>query len=570
MSELLRIEDLHVAIGGKAVIHGLNLQLDAGETLALVGESGCGKSTTALAVAGLLPRTCQTRGQILFHGENLLGLGPQPLRRLQGKEIAMIFQEPLSSLNPVMTVGDQIEETLLTHTTLDRGQRRRRITELIDQVQLPAASRLARRYPHELSGGQRQRIMIAMAIACQPRLLIADEPTTALDVTTQATILTLLDTLRDELNMGLLLITHDLGVVGERAERVAVMHDGRIVEENSTSELFSRPQHDYSRGLLGASLRKDQPVHYRQQRLPEIRVRRREDGGLQYDLHRPATRPNPNRGATAEQTRDTPAHRTPILRVQQLSKTFHQNARRVTAVDNVSFELFQGETLGLAGQSGCGKSTLSRLLLRLLEADHGCIELDGHDLRAARPRQLRQLRARIQMVFQDPYGSLNPRLRIGDMLDQLQKLHLPLNARQRHHEAARILDAVGLPADSLWRYPHEFSGGQRQRIGIARALILKPSVVICDEAVSALDVSVQAQVLNLLVDLRDEFGLSYLFISHDLSVLRYISDRIMVMNEGRILENSRHDVLWRAPQHAYTRMLIDAIPAWQPAAALAA
>ncbi len=565
MSELLRIRDLHVSIGEKALIHGLNLTLAAGETLALVGESGCGKSTTALAIAGLLPRTGKARGEILLEGTDLLQLDARALRSRQGKDFAMIFQEPLSSLNPVMTVGEQIAEMLQAHTLLDRGERQRRVLELIDLVQLPDAQRLAHRYPHELSGGQRQRIMIAMAIACRPRLLIADEPTTALDVTTQARILTLLDSLRNELQMGLLLITHDLGVVGERADRVAVMHDGRILEENTTPALFTRPQHDYSRGLLGASLRKDQPLHYRQQRLPEIRIRHDANNEPDYQLHTPPAAPRQIQSANQRQ-----AERGPVLRVEQLRKTFHQKGRAVKAVDGVSFELFRGETLGLVGQSGCGKSTLSRLLLRLLEADSGAIELDGHDLRKAGVRQLRELRSRIQMVFQDPYGSLNPRMRIGDMLDQLQKLHLPLDASQRQREAARILDAVGLPSDSLWRYPHEFSGGQRQRIGIARALILKPSIIVCDEPVSALDVSVQAQVLNLLVDLREEFGLSYLFISHDLSVVRYISDRIMVMNEGQILESDRHDVLWRAPRHAYTRRLIEAIPNWNPAGALAA
>lgn len=568
MTELLRIRDLHVSIGDKPLIHGLNLHLEGGETLALVGESGCGKSTTALTIAGLLPREGSASGEVILDGEDLLQLSSKALRRKQGKNLAMIFQEPLSSLNPVMNVGDQIGEVLRTHTPLNHAQRQQRTRELIDLVQLPNASRLVHRYPHELSGGQRQRIMIAMAIACNPRLLIADEPTTALDVTTQARILSLLTSLRDELKMGLLLITHDLGVVSERADRVAVMHAGRILEENTTAELFSLPKHDYSRGLLGASLRKDEPRHYLQERLPEIRVQQQDDGGLSYRLHTPAGFSNTNPPQPVSGRRQP--HEAPVLRVRQLSKTFQTEGDAVSAVNEVSFDLYRGETLGLVGQSGCGKSTLSKLLLRLHDADSGSISLDGHDLRAAGSRQLRHLRSRIQMVFQDPYGSLNPRKRIGDMLDQLQKLHLPLNARQRQHQALRILDAVGMPADTLHRYPHEFSGGQRQRIGIARALILKPSVIICDEAVSALDVSVQAQVLNLLVDLRQEFNLSYLFISHDLSVVRYLSDHIMVMHEGRILESNRHDVLWRAPQHTYTRHLIDAIPNLNHAAPLAA
>src|SRR5690606_10363394 len=317
MSELLRIRDLHVSIGEKALIHGLNLTLAAGETLALVGESGSGKSTTALAIAGLLPRTGKARGEILLEGTDLLQLDARALRSRQGKDFAMIFQEPLSSLNPVMTVGEQIAEMLQAHTLLDRGERQRRVLELIDLVQLPDAQRLAHRYPHELSGGQRQRIMIAMAIACRPRLLIADEPTTALDVTTQARILTLLDSLRNELQMGLLLITHDLGVVGERADRVAVMHDGRILEENTTPALFTRPQHDYSRGLLGASLRKDQPLHYRQQRLPEIRIRHDANNEPDYQLHTPPAAPRQIQSVSQRQ-----AERGPVLRVEQLRKTF--------------------------------------------------------------------------------------------------------------------------------------------------------------------------------------------------------------------------------------------------------
>ncbi len=560
MSELLRVNNLRVSIGDKALIHGLNLHLQAGETLALVGESGCGKSTTALAIAGLLPAKGLAAGEILLHGENLLALHKKALRQKQGKALAMVFQEPLSSLNPVLNVGKQIEEMLLTHTSMDRTQRMLRLLELIDLVQLPDAARLIRRYPHELSGGQRQRIMIAMAIACQPQLLIADEPTTALDVTTQAQILSLLNELRDELKMGLLLITHDLGVVSERADRIAVMHNGQILEHASTNTLFSNPQHDYSKGLLGASLRKDQPLHYRQQRLPEIRIQPTHSGKLSYALHTPP--------ATIREDKESSSE--PILRVQQLSKSFNAIPHSVQAVDQVSFDLLRGETLGLVGQSGCGKSTLSKLLLRLIEPDQGHVTLDGQNLHTASHQQLRGLRSKIQMIFQDPYGSLNPRKKIGTMLDQLQQLHLPLNAQQRHQAALKILDAVGLPATTLQRYPHEFSGGQRQRIAIARALILKPSVIICDEPVSALDVSVQAQVLNLLVDLRDEFDLSYLFISHDLSVVRYLADRIMVMNEGRILENSRHDVLWHSPKHAYTRQLIDAIPNWNHAPALAA
>jgi len=561
---LLSVRDLTVAYDGQGLLHGINADVLAGETVALVGESGCGKSTTALALAGLLPANAQASGQIHFEGQNLLELSPRQRRRLQGSRIGMVFQEPLSSLNPVLKIDEQIAEVLRAHLPLARRAARRRAQELLEQVHLPDAARLLDAYPHHLSGGQRQRVMIAIAIACAPSLLIADEPTTALDVTTQAQILSLLDELRRTLNMGLLLITHDLGVVSERADRVLVMHAGRVLESAAVDALFSAPQHPYTHGLLQASLHKDRPRHYRRERLAELRVTARADGEYDFaltDTQLPDTQLTNTQAVAALPLAAPAANITPpLLQVENLSKHFAHAGRRVTALSAVSFTLHAGETLGLVGQSGSGKSTLGKIVLRLLRADAGAIRFQGADIAALPERRLNAFRRQVQMVFQDPYGSLNPRRTVGDMLDAVQRRHLDLDASARQGAARRMLDAVGLPADSLARYPHEFSGGQRQRIGIARALILQPTLIVCDEPVSALDVSVQAQVLNLLVELRQEFGLSCLFISHDLSVVRYISDRIMVLHQGSIVETGTHDALWDAPQHPYTRSLIAAIP----------
>lgn len=557
-SPILHVEDLVVSYDHQPLIQHIDFTVAAGERVALVGESGCGKSTTALAIAGLLPENARASGHIAFEGQDMLAMTPQARRQLQGDGIGMIFQEPLTSLNPVLRISEQITEVLHRHRDLSARQARERAGELLERVHLPRARQLLDEYPHQLSGGQRQRVMIAIAIACNPRLLIADEPTTALDVTTQAQILALLDELRRDLNMGLLLITHDLGVVAEQADRVLVMHGGQVLESARTSDLFAAPAHPYSQGLLGASLRKDTPRHYSRERLAEIRVTPRAEGGHDFALSDTTRRPKLASAATALR----PDH--PLLEVRGLHKTFHRGGEPLAAVRGVSFDLWPGETLGLVGQSGCGKSTLSKMLLRLVREDSGHIRFDGEDIGPLPERGLKHFRRRAQMVFQDPYGSLNPRQTVGDILDAVQRLHLELDRAARLKAAHEMLDAVGLPRNSLHRYPHEFSGGQRQRIGIARALVLRPSLVICDEPVSALDVSVQAQVLNLLVDLRQAYGLSYLFISHDLSVVRYIADRVMVMNEGQIIESGGHEAIWHAPQHPYTRSLIDAVPGRAP------
>ncbi len=554
MTPLIDIQGLNVAFPGHQAVRNLDLQLRAGETLALVGESGCGKSTTALALLGLLPRHAKVQGRVLFEGQDLLALPERRRCALRGDRIAMIFQEPMTSLNPVLTLGDQIGEALRLHRGASARAARARAIELLDMVRVPEPQRRVDDYPHHLSGGQRQRAMIAAAIACQPALLVADEPTTALDVTVQAQILSLLDDLRGELGMGLLLITHDLAVVGEWADRVAVMVHGEKVEEGAASVLLSHPRHPYTRGLLGASLRLDDATHYNTLRLPEIRTRLDPESGKPvFGLVTP-----PRAAAAA----NAPGAGTggPLLQVQDLRVQYRTSRGITTAVDGVTFEIASGETVGLVGESGCGKSTLSRTLVRLLPPASGRILLSGEDTTSLDAGRLAAYRQRVQMIFQDPYASLNPRHTVADILEAALRIHQVRDRDERRRRILHILDAVGLPRAALARYPSEFSGGQRQRIGIARALVLRPALVICDEPVSALDVSVQAQILNLLVDLKDEFRLSYLFISHDLSVVHYLADRVLVMNAGRIVEEGPNATLWRDARHPYTRSLIAALP----------
>jgi peptide/nickel transport system ATP-binding protein len=546
---LLEVRGLRVSYEGVEAVRGLDLTVEAGETLALVGESGCGKSTTALALLRLLPGNAKLSGQVLFEGQDLLQLSPRGMRRLQGSALGMVFQEPLSSLNPVLTLGEQLTETLLTHTDLTRRQAYKRAEELFGLVQLPRPAAHLQEYPQHLSGGQRQRVMIAMAIACEPRLLIADEPTTALDVCVQAQILELLDSLRRELRMGLLLITHDLGVVRQQADRVIIMHDGLALEHRPTAELFSHPAHPYSQGLLNASLGRDHGQHYLDNRLPEIQVLRTPGQANCYKvsstLYRPGQAPRP--GA---------AHTTPLLQVENLSLGYGEK----DVLSGLSFGIGERETVGLVGESGCGKSTLSKALLGLLKPRQGVIAFNGRDITGFGQAERLTWRGQLQMIFQDPYAALNPRHSVEAILDRVQRLHGLNDADQRAKAREAMLDAVGLARNSLNRLPHQFSGGQRQRIGIARALIVKPRLVICDEPVSALDVSTQAQILNLLVELREAFNLSYLFISHDLSVVRYLADRVMVMHDARIVEQATPQALWQQPQHSYTQRLLAAIP----------
>ena len=556
MANLLEVRDLRVSFGAHEAVRGLSFDIAQGETLALVGESGCGKSATALALMRLVPAPGRVSGSVRFDGRELLDLTPREVREMRGQQISMIFQEPMTSLNPVLAVGAQIVETLRRHERLSKQAAWRRAVELLELVQIPEPQRRVFDYPHELSGGQRQRVMIAMAVACRPRLLIADEPTTALDVTIQAHILELLDGLRRELAMSLLLITHDLGMVAQHADRVAVMLAGEKVEDAPVAGLFTQPQHAYTRGLLGASLNLADDLHYRGWKLPEIRHGLAEDGKPSFAVVPRSVRTEA-RAASPDDGVETPLLDVRDLRVEYPQRRGHA---ALPAVAGVSFSIARGETVGLVGESGCGKSSLSKAIVRLVPAAAGEIRLRGTDLATLGERDLRPLRRHVQMVFQDPYASLNPRRTVAEILDTVLVVNRIGTAQQRRARIAAMLDRVGLPASALGRYPHEFSGGQRQRIGIARALVLEPDLLICDEPVSALDVSIQAQILNLLVDLKRDLGLAYLFISHDLSVVRYIADRVHVMQAGRIVESGDHRDIWRAPQHPYTRTLLDAIP----------
>jgi peptide/nickel transport system ATP-binding protein len=566
MKPLLQIENLSIDFTSENEIthaaKNISFTVNRGEITALVGESGSGKTVTALSILQLLaaPPALYSSGEILFsedkdHSEDLLKKDRKQLKHIRGNKISMIFQEPMSSLNPVFTCGYQVMEAILSHKKNSKEEARRQTIEWLSRVRLPQPKNIFYRYPHQLSGGQKQRVMIAMAMCCHPALLICDEPTTALDVTVQKTILQLIRELQKEQNMGVIFITHDLGVVAEIADKAVVMYKGEIVEQNSVSEIFNRPQHPYTKALLAC-----RPVnHQRGERLPVI------SDFLQIESQNTKDKsqriPGTKEQATNNQT-------TTLLEVKDLSiwfpsrKNLFGNALDfIKAVDDISFEVYKGETLGLVGESGCGKTTLGRALLRLIEPTKGKIIYAGNDLTAKKSDELNSLRKEIQIVFQDPYSSLNPRMTIGSAIAEPMKVHqLITGAKERKNRVVELLQKVDLSPEHFNRYPHEFSGGQRQRIVIARALSLNPSFVVCDESVSALDVSIQAQVLNLLNDLKKEFGFTIIFISHDLSVVRYISDRIMVMNKGKIEESGKADDIYFNPQKEYTKKLIASIP----------
>lgn len=560
MLPLLRINDLSIDFisesGTTTALKNISLHVDRGEILAIVGESGSGKSVTALAILQLLAKTAKIKsGEILFSpgGRDeikLLSITKKDLQQIRGEQVAMIFQEPMTSLNPVFTCGHQVVESLKLHKKLSFKKAKQEAIDWFRKVKLPEPEIVFSKYPHQLSGGQKQRVMIAMAMCCRPALLICDEPTTALDVTVQKNILQLIKELQEEEKIGVIFITHDLGVVKEIADRVGVMYKGEIVESNTVNEIFSNPQHPYTKGLLAC-----RPVlHKKGERLPVV-------SDFLKDLKTGSTSPvipDQQSGASSQQ----------LLQVKNLTvvfpgkkNLFGKPLSYTKAVDSVSFDVMKGEVLGLVGESGCGKTTLGRTLLRLIEPAAGEIVYNGIDLAKKSPHELKPLRKDVQLIFQDPYSSLNPRLSIGDAIAEPLKVHSLLKTeRQRKEKVIDLLEKVDLHADHFKRYPHEFSGGQRQRIVIARALALNPSFIVCDEPVSALDVSVQAQVLNLLNDIKKEFGFTAIFISHDLSVVRYISDRIMVMHKGKIIETGSADKVYEQPEKEYTKRLIASIP----------
>ena len=563
---MLQVKNLHTYFYSDdqctKAVNGVSFELEKGQTLGIVGESGSGKSVTALSILKLVSeppgKIEQGEIQIQDNGQeiDLLAVPEHEMHKYRGRCVAMIFQEPMTSLNPVMRCGDQVLEAIVTHQNVSKEAAKEIVLQLFDEVQLPEPSNTYQKYPHEISGGQKQRVMIAMAISCNPDVLIADEPTTALDVTVQRAILDLLKRLIKERGMSLIFISHDLGVIAQICDRVAVMYKGQIIENGSTAQVLQSPTEPYTIGLLACR----PPLSYKTRRLPTVR-----DYLEHQDKPFFVQKISPQEtAARLEQL----ATQKPILQVSNLSSYyvkkknfFGKTTDWFEAVKEVNFDIYPGETLGLVGESGCGKSTLGRTIIRLKNAHAGTIHYDGIDVLHASKSDLKSLRKKMQIIFQDPYSSLNPRMQIGAAIMEPMEVHgLHHNAKQRKEKTIALLEKVALSAEHFHRYPHEFSGGQRQRICIARALAVEPEFIICDESVSALDVSVQASVLNLLKDLQEEFKLTYLFISHDLSVVQYFSDRIMVMNEGRIVETGSAKEIFNHAKNEYTKRLIEAIP----------
>lgn len=555
---LLKVEALHISFFKDAIetpiIKDISFEVLPNEIVAVVGESGSGKSISSLALMGLLPKGISkiTSGAITFNDQNLLDFSQQEFQKIRGKEIAMIFQEPMSSLNPSMRCGKQIEEILKQHSKLSSSEIKSEVLHLFDKVKLPNPKRIYQAYPHEISGGQKQRVMIAIAIACKPKLLIADEPTTALDVTVQKEILELLKALQRETKMSVLFISHDLSLVSELADKVLVMYKGAIVEQGATEAIFHKPQHNYTKALIGAR----PSTAFRLKHLPTIS-----------DFMSDAVSKTIISKTDRQHAHETLYAQAPLLEVIDVEKTYFSRSGWFSkdiafkAVDGVSFKIYPGETLGLVGESGCGKSTLGHVILQLDKATSGQIRFKGKDITNLNKNDMRQLRKAVQIIFQDPFASLNPRLTVGNAIMEPMKVHnIGASKSDRKSKVLLLLEKVGLEASAFDRYPHEFSGGQRQRIGIARTIALEPQLIVCDESVSALDISVQAQVLNLLNDLKEQFGFTYIFISHDLAVVKYMADQLLVMNNGKVEELGDADSIYEAPQQAYTKKLIHAIP----------
>ncbi|MBQ0768089.1 MAG: ABC transporter ATP-binding protein [Bizionia sp.] len=555
---LLTVEDLSISFLSDGIeneiIHSISYHLAPNEILGIVGESGSGKSVSSLAILGLLPKKIAkiTSGRIVYNSEDLTVLSPKAFQQIRGKKIAMIFQEPMSSLNPSMRCGPQVEEILKQHTALSKTAIKAETLSLFEKVKLPDAKRVYKAYPHEISGGQKQRVMIAMAIACKPEILIADEPTTALDVTVQKDIIALLKELQAENKMSIIFITHDLALISEIADRVLVMYKGAIVEQNTVEHIFKAAEHEYTKALINSR----PSLNARLKTLPTI-ADVLNDTVLE-EVITPAMRAEKHKILYSKP---------PLLEVKNVEKEYMSTSgwfskpEHFKAVDSVSFNIYEGETVGLVGESGCGKSTLGNTILQLDKATAGNILYKGVDITKLSASETKKLRKDVQIIFQDPYSSLNPRIPVGKAIMEPMKVHnLYKSDTERKEKTIAILKRVGLTEAHFNRYPHEFSGGQRQRIGIARTIALQPKLIVCDESVSALDISVQAQVLNLLNELKEKFNFTYLFISHDLAVVKYMSDQLLVMNAGKIEELDDADVIYNAPKKDYTKKLINAIP----------
>lgn len=551
---ILKIENLSVSFGNNEVVHNISYKLNKNEILGIVGESGSGKSVSSLAILGLLPpkKSKINSGSIIYNKQDLTTLSSKALQTIRGKKIAMIFQEPMSSLNPSMTCGKQVQEILLQHTNLSKKVTEKETLLLFEKVKLPNPERVYNAYPHEISGGQKQRVMIAMAIACKPDILIADEPTTALDVTVQKEIVKLIKSLQVETQMSVIFITHDLSLISEIADTILVMYKGEIVEKGNTNTIFKTPQHLYTKALINSR--------------PSLETRLKVLPTIQDYLNNTANKTiitSVERKQIHEKLYSNP----PLLEIINVEKEYISQSgwfsklSKFRAVNNVSFKLYEGETLGLVGESGCGKSTLGNAILQLDKATAGKIIYKGKDITKLTNSELKRLRKEIQIIFQDPYASLNPRIPVGEAIMEPMKVHKLYNSnKERKEKTIELLNKVGLNKDYFNRYPHEFSGGQRQRIGIARTIALHPKLIVCDESVSALDISVQAQVLNLLNELKEDYGFTYIFISHDLAVVKYMSDQLLVMNKGKIEEIDDADIIYKNPKKEYTKKLIKAIP----------